>query len=96
MDTAKLILDWFTRILAVAAVLAGPTTLIVGFLKTAIPGLPAPYYPAVSVVVGVVFGGVLAFVLALDPYLAIFAGAVAGYGTSKLYRSAKAASLGSR
>lgn len=69
---------------------------LVALVKTTIPGLPARYYPGVSIVFGVALNEVLAYLIQADYRTAAVVGVVAGLAASGLFTFGKAQELKSK
>jgi hypothetical protein len=66
---------------------------LVALVKTTIPDLPARYFPAVSLVFGIIVNEALAWLLKTDWQVAVLVGVITGLASSGLFAIGKAAEV---
>lgn len=62
---------------------------LIGVFKTAFPGFPSQYLPALAMVLGIVFNVGMAYILSAPIPEAVVIGLVAGLASSGFYQVAK-------
>lgn len=96
MDTLQFLLGWLGIVGGIGALFAGVVQILVGVFKTTFPKVPATYYPATSLILGILFGLLMFFATppsTMTIWQALIGGGLAGLGGTIQWRGAKLAAI---